>query len=362
MTLRQPSRPRPTLAVVGATGTVGAVMLRILSTHEDVWGDIRLIASPRSQGRVLRVRGEEAPVEPLREEAFDRVDIAVLDVPQAVAAQWAPVAAARGTVVIDGSPAFRQDPEVPLVAAQVNPAQVRNRPKGIIASPGAAALTVSDALAALHAGWELTGVVVCCYEAASVVGREGTERLYDEVQVVASNRELGQQTGDVRAAVGDKLGDPSPFAAPLALNVVPWAGEPAADGWSSEELGLRAELRRVLGMPTLPISATCLQVPVVAGNSASVHASFARPIRLEEARQALVEAPSVVVLDEAEAGEVPTPVDVVGSDPTFAGRLRQSPDFPQTLEMFLCGDNLRRGSALNLTEIAELVARELAEG
>jgi aspartate-semialdehyde dehydrogenase len=299
-------------------------------------------------------------VQELSEDAFDGVDIAVFDVPEEVAAQWAPVAAAKGAVVVDSSPAFRMDPQVPLVAAQVNPAQVRNRPRGIIASPGSATLTVIDALAALHAGWELTELVVCCYQAASDAGREGVQRLYDELDVVAGDRELGQQTGDVRAVVGDKLGERSPFAAPLAMNVVPWSGVPGPDGWSSEELAIRGEARKLLGIPSLRVSATAVRVPVVTAHSASVHAVFARPVKVQEARQALVEAPSVVVLDDPQAGEFPTPADVVGSDPTFVGRLRQSPDFPRTLEMFLCGDNLRRGSALNVTEIAELVARDLA--
>jgi aspartate-semialdehyde dehydrogenase len=187
------------------------------------------------------------------------------------------------------------------------------------------------------------------------------ERLYDELEVVASERGLGQQPGDVRRAVEDKLGADSPFAAPLALNVVPWVGSSAGEGWTTEEHKVRDETRKILGLPDLRVAVTCVRVPVVTTHSLSVHATFERPIPVDEARQALVEAPSVVVLDDLVTGELPTPVDVVGSDPTFVGRLRQSWDDPNSLEMFVCGDNLRKGAALNAVQVAELVAAELAE-
>jgi aspartate-semialdehyde dehydrogenase len=356
----QPSREsRPTLALVGATGAVGAVMLRILTTREDVWGEIRLVASARSAGRTLQLRGEDVVVQELTEDVFDGVDVAMFDVPDDVAAQWAPIAAGRGVVVVDNSSAFRMDPDVPLVVPEVNPAQVRNRPKGIVANPNCTTLTMIDALGALHQGWQLTELVVASYQAASGAGQAGVERLHDELEVVAGQRDLGQQAGDVRAALGDKLGDHSPFPAPLALNVVPWAGSAQDDGWTSEELKVRRESRKILGIPDLRVSATCVRVPVVTTHSLAVHATFARPITVEAARQALVEAPSVVVLDDPGSGEWPTPADVVGSDPTFVGRMRQALDFPNTLEMFICGDNLRKGAALNTAQIGELLAREL---
>jgi aspartate-semialdehyde dehydrogenase len=357
---RVPHRPRPTLAVVGATGAVGSVMLRVLSHRADIWGEIRLVASSRSVGRTLTVCGEDVVVQELSEDVFDGVDVALFDVPQDVAATWAPVAVARGAVVVDNSGAFRADPEVPLVAPEVNPAQVRNRPRGIVANPACATLAMIDALGALHSGWELTELVVATYQAASAVGQAGIERLHDELEAVAGQRALGQQASDIRAALSDRLDDDSPFVAPLALNVVPWVGWPVEEGWTSEELCLRQEARRVLGLPELRVSATCVRVPVVTGHSMAVHATFARPIRVEQARQALVEAPSVVVLDEPEQREFPTPADIVGSDPTFVGRMRQALDFPHTIEMFICSDNLRKGAALNTVQVAELVARDLA--
>jgi aspartate-semialdehyde dehydrogenase len=356
------STRKPTLAVVGATGAVGTVMLGILSQREDVWGEIRLVASARSAGKVLRVRGEDVVVQALAPEVFDGVDVAMFDVPDEVSAQWAPIAVQHGAVAVDNSGAFRMDPEVPLVVPEVNPAQARNRPKGIISNPNCTTLTMMDALGALHAGWGLTALVVASYQAASGAGQPGIERLYDELAVLAGDRQVGQHTGDVRALVSDKLGEDSPFPAPLALNVVPWAGSVKDDGWSSEELKVRNESRKILGIPDLKVSATCVRVPVVTTHSLVVHATFERNVTVEQARQALVEAPSVVVLDDPAAGEWPTPADVVGSDPTFVGRIRQALDFPKTIELFVCGDNLRKGAALNTAQIAELVAKELTAG
>ncbi|HET7327614.1 MAG TPA: aspartate-semialdehyde dehydrogenase [Nocardioidaceae bacterium] len=351
---------KPNLAVVGATGAVGSVMLEILSQREDLYGEIRLIASARSAGKKLRVRGEDVEVVALSEDAFDGIDIAMFDVPDEVSAQWAPIAAAKGAVAVDNSGAFRMDPDVPLVVPEVNPAQVRNRPKGIISNPNCTTLTMMDALGALHSRWGLTALVVCSYQAASGSGQPGVDRLYDELEVVAGDRSLGTAAGDVRRAVADKLGEDSPFPAPLALNVVPWAGSPKDDGWSSEELKVRNESRKILGIPELKVSATCVRVPVVTTHSLAVHATFETEVDVDEARQAMVEAPSVVVIDDPVRGEFPTPADVVGSDPTFVGRVRQALDFPNTIELFVCGDNLRKGAALNTAQIAELVAREFS--
>jgi len=353
------SSRKPTLAVVGATGTVGTVMLSILSQRSDVWGEIRLLASARSAGKILQVRGEDVVVQEISPEAFDGVDVAMFDVPDEISAHWAPIAAAHGAVAVDNSGAFRMDPEVPLVVPEVNPAQVRNRPKGIISNPNCTTLTMIDALGALHAGWGLKELVVSSYQAASGAGKAGIDRLYDEMEVLSGNRELGQHAGDVRAAVSDKLGEDSPFPAPLAMNVVPWAGSLKDDGWSSEELKVRNESRKILGIPDLKVSATCVRVPVITTHSLTVHAVFERPLTADAARQALIEAPSVVVLDDPAAGEWPTPADVVGSDPTFVGRIRQALDFPNTIDLFVCGDNLRKGAALNTAQICELLAQEL---
>jgi aspartate-semialdehyde dehydrogenase len=349
----------PTLAVVGATGAVGTVLLDILTVRGNVWGEIRLVASARSAGRRLRVRGEEIEVVALAADVFDGVDVAMFDVPDEVSAQWAPIAAERGAVVVDNSGAFRMNPEVPLVVPEVNAHAIADRPRGIVANPNCTTLTMMDALGALHSHWRLRELVVASYQAASGAGQSGVDRLYDEMAVVGGQRGLGQAAGDVRRALVDKLGDDSPFGAPLALNVVPWAGSLKDDGWSSEELKIRNESRKILEIPDLKVSATCVRVPVVTTHSVAVHAAFERKVTVAKARKVLIEAPSVVVIDDPEAGEFPTPADVVGSDPTFVGRIRQALDFTHTLDLFVCGDNLRKGAALNTAQIGELVAADL---
>ena len=345
---------RPVLAVVGATGAVGTVMLDLLSTRDDVWGEIRLVASPRSAGRQLKVRGRPAEVIALSEDVFDGVNVAMFDVPDEVSAQWAPIAAARGAVVVDNSGAFRMDPDVPLVVPEVNAEQVANRPKGIIANPNCTTLSLIVAMAALHRAFGLNEMMVSSYQAASGAGQAGIDTLYAQLDKVSGTRSLAQRAGDVRSAVGE-LG---PFPAPLAMNVVPWAGSLKDDGWSSEELKIRNESRKILGLPALKVSATCVRVPVVTTHSVAVHATFARPVSREDAWRVLRMAPGVVVADDPVTGEFPTPVDVVGTDPSWVGRVRQSLDDPRAIEFFVCGDNLRKGAALNTAQIAELVAAE----
>jgi aspartate-semialdehyde dehydrogenase len=350
------NRARPSLAVVGATGAVGTVMLDLLSTREDVWGEIRLIASPRSAGRRLMVRGRETEVVALSQDAFDGIDVAMFDVPDEVSAAWAPVAAAHGAVAVDNSGAFRMDPDVPLVVPEVNPDDLGRRPKGIVSNPNCTTLSMIVAVGALHRAFGLEEMVVASYQAASGAGQAGIDTLYAQLDKVSGTRSLGQRAGDVRSAVGE-LG---PFPAPLAMNVVPWAGSLKADGWSSEELKIRNESRKILGLPGLKVAATCVRVPVVTTHSVAVHATFSGPVSREQAWRVLRMAPGVVVADNPETGEFPTPVDVVGTDPSWVGRVRQSLDDPRTIELFVCGDNLRKGAALNTAQIAELVAAELA--
>ena len=347
---------RPTLAVVGATGAVGTVMLDLLSTREDLWGEIRLIASPRSAGRRLLVRGEEIEVIALSEDVFDGVDVAMFDVPDEVSAAWVPVAAARGAVAVDNSGAFRMDPDVPLVVPEVNPSDVSRRPKGIIANPNCTTLSLIVAVGALHRAFGLEEMVVASYQAASGAGQSGIDTLYAQLDKVSGTRSLGQRAGDLRGAVGD-LG---PFPAPLALNVVPWAGSLKDEGWSSEELKIRNESRKILGLPTLRVNATCVRVPVVTTHAVAVHARFSRHVGREAAWETLRAAPGVVLCDEPSQGEFPTPSDVVGTDPTWVGRVRESLDDPYAIDFFACGDNLRKGAALNTAQIAELVAAERA--
>jgi aspartate-semialdehyde dehydrogenase len=272
-----------------------------------------------------------------------------------VSAAWVPVAAARGAVCVDNSGAFRMDPAVPLVVPEVNPDDAVRRPKGVIANPNCTTLSLIVAVGALHRAFGLEELVVASYQAASGAGQAGIDTLYAQVEKVSGGK-LGQRAGDVRAAVGD-LG---PFPAPLALNVVPWAGSLKDGGWSSEELKIRNESRKILGLPSLRVNATCVRVPVITTHSVAVHARFSQPVSREDAWETLRTAPGVVLNDDPERGEYPTPADVVGTDPTWVGRVRESLDDPHGIEFFVCGDNLRKGAALNTAQIAELVAAEYA--
>jgi aspartate-semialdehyde dehydrogenase len=353
----------PVVAIVGATGAVGSTMIEIIDARESVpWSEIRLVASARSAGKVLRVRGQDVTVQALAPEVFDGVDVALFDVPDEVSAEWAPIAAARGAVAVDNSGAFRMDPQVPLVVPEVNADAAADRPKGIIANPNCTTLSMMAAMGALHREFGLEALVVSSYQAASGAGQPGIDRLLAEIAAVAlAGADVGRRGGDVAAALsaaGLSAGE-SPFPAPLALNVVPWAGSVKDDGWSSEELKVRNESRKILGIPQLRVSATCVRVPVITTHSLAVHATFGREVTVEAARKVLAAQPSIVLRDDPAAGQWPTPADAVGGDPTWVGRIRQALDFPNTLELFVCGDNLRKGAALNTYEIAETVAGTL---
>ena len=347
-----------TLAIVGATGAVGSVMIDIIDARPDVpWSEIRLIASPRSAGRVLTVRGREIEVVALSPEAFDGVDIAMFDVPDAVSAEWAPVAVERGAIAVDNSGAFRMDPDVPLVVPEVNAAAAHDRPKGIVANPNCTTLSMMAALGALHRAFGLRELVVASYQAASGAGQEGIDRLQAEISAVAG-KGVGHRRGDVAEAISAAgLSGTSPFHAPLALNVVPVAGSMRDGGWTSEELKVRNESRKILALPELKVSATCVRVPVVTTHSIAVHATFTGEVDVATAHQVFAAQSSIVLVDEPEALRFPTPADVVGEDPTYVGRVRQALDFPNTLDFFVCGDNLRKGAALNTYEIAEELVR-----
>ena len=350
---KKKSSKKPSLAVVGATGAVGTVMLSILSERKDVWGEIRLIASARSAGKKLMCRGEELTVVALSPEAFDGIDVAMFDVPDEVSEQWAPIAVERGAVVVDNSAAFRMDPKVPLVVPEVNPKDAKKRPKGIISNPNCTTLSMIVAMGALNKKFELKELVVASYQAASGAGQPGIDSLREQMSLVAGTN-AGEVSGDVRKLVKD-LGA---FPAPLALNVIPWAGSLKEDGYTSEELKVRNESRKILGMPKLKVSTTCVRVPVLTTHSLAVHATFKKEVSRKAAQKVLEKAAGVTLLDDPENKKFPTPNDAVGTDATWVGRVRQSLDDKKSIDLFLCGDNLRKGAALNTAQIAELLAVE----
>jgi aspartate-semialdehyde dehydrogenase len=277
----------------------------------------------------------------------------MFDVPDEVSLEWAPIAASKGCVVVDNSGAFRMDDQVPLVVPEVNPEQVKNRPKGIISNPNCTTLSMIVAMGALHKEYVLKELVVASYQAASGAGQSGLDILRKQISEVA-NTAVGDTAGDVRKVITDN----GPFPAPLALNVIPWAGSLKQDGYSSEELKVRNESRKILGLKDLKVSATCVRVPVLTTHSLAVHAIFSKEVSRQVAQDVLKNAAGVELVDDPENHKFPTPADVVGTDPTWVGRVRKSLDDPMALDLFVCGDNLRKGAALNTAQIAELVALE----
>jgi aspartate-semialdehyde dehydrogenase len=247
------------------------------------------------------------------------------------------------------------DPEVPLVVPEVNPDDVKRRPKGIISNPNCTTLSMIVAMGALHKKYVLKELVVSSYQAASGAGQSGLDTLRAQLKEVAGTN-VGDIPGDVRTVVKEF----GPFPAPLALNVIPWAGSLKDDGYSSEELKVRNESRKILGLPDLKVSATCVRVPVLTTHSLAVHAVFDNEVSREEAQNILANAAGVKLVDDPENYKFPTPADVVGTDPTWVGRVRRSLDDPKAIELFVCGDNLRKGAALNTAQIAELVAKEFS--
>ena len=351
---------KPNLALVGATGAVGTVMIDIINNRENIWGEIRLIASPRSAGKKISVHGEDLTVVALSPEAFDGIDIAMFDVPDEVSEVWAPIAAERGAIAVDNSGAFRMNDQVPLVVPEVNPEQAKNRPLGIISNPNCTTLTMMAAMGALHRKWTLKELVVSSYQAVSGAGAAGIDELASELEAIGGQLSLGTKTNDVRdalAAAGNDLSN-SPWSHPIALNVIPFAGSLKAGGHTSEEMKVRDESRKILGISDLKVAASCVRVPVQVSHSLTVHATFANELTADEVREVLGQQPTIRVLDDPANGVFPTPNQVAGQDPTFVGRIRQSLDFTNSIELFVVGDNLRKGAALNTYEIAELVAKE----
>jgi aspartate-semialdehyde dehydrogenase len=338
-----------TVAVVGATGQVGAVMRRLLEERNFPADEMRFLASARSAGTTLPWRGADIVVEDCETADVSGIDIALFSAGGATSKAQAPRFAAAGAVVIDNSSAWRMDPDVPLVVSEVNPEAAANRPKGIIANPNCTTMAAMPVLMPLHREAGLVRLVVSSYQAVSGSGLAGVEELESQVRAALAD--------DVAALVhdGSAVTMPAPvkYVAPIAFNVVPLAGTIVNDGLgeTDEEKKLRNESRKILDIPNLLVSGTCVRVPVFTGHSLSINAEFARDISPARAMELLASAPGVVVAD------VPTPLAAAGADPSFVGRIRADEGAPpgRGLAMFISNDNLRKGAALNAVQIAELL-------
>jgi aspartate-semialdehyde dehydrogenase len=341
------------LGVVGATGQVGQVMRTLLEERDFPATSVRFFASARSAGKKLSFRGQEIEVEDAATADPSGLDIALFSAGATMSRVQAPRFAAAGVVVIDNSSAWRKDPEVPLVVSEVNFARDgRNRPKGIIANPNCTTMAAMPVLKVLHEEAQLVRMIASTYQAVSGSGLAGVEELATQARAVIDGAEELVHDGSAL-----DFPEPVKYVAPIAFNVVPLAGSLVDDGSgeTDEDQKLRNESRKILGIPDLAVSGTCVRVPVFTGHSLSINAEFAQPISPERANALLDGAPGVKLVD------VPTPLAAAGVDETLVGRIRQDPGVPggRGLALFLSGDNLRKGAALNTIQIAELLAAEL---
>ncbi|ORA18012.1 aspartate-semialdehyde dehydrogenase [Mycobacterium arosiense] len=341
------------IGVVGATGQVGQVMRRLLDERDFPATSVRFFASARSQGRKLEFRGQEIEVEDAATADPSGLDIALFSAGKTMSLVQAPRFAAAGVTVIDNSSAWRKDPDVPLVVSEVNFVRdAGNRPKGIIANPNCTTMAAMPVLKVLHEEAELQRLVVSSYQAVSGSGIAGVEELATQARAVIDGAERLVHDGNAVAFPA-----PETYAAPIAFNVIPLAGSLVDDdsGETDEDQKLRHESRKILGIPELAVSGTCVRVPVFTGHSLSINAEFERPLSPERARELLDGAPGVKVVD------VPTPLAAAGVDESLVGRIRRDPGVPdgRGLALFISGDNLRKGAALNTIQIAELLAAQL---
>ena len=343
------------LGVVGATGQVGQVMRTLLAERDFPATTVRFFASARSQGRKLEFRGQQIEVEDAATADPAGLDIALFSAGATMSREQAPRFAAAGVIVIDNSSAWRKDADVPLVVSEVNfERDVRGKTlaKGIIANPNCTTMAAMPVLKPLHDEAGLVRLVASTYQAVSGSGLAGVEELASQARAVIADAE--QLVHD-----GAALDFPPPrkYVAPIAFNVVPLAGALVDDGSgeTDEDQKLRNESRKILGIPDLAVSGTCVRVPVFTGHSLSINAEFARPLSVQRAHELLAEAPGVTLVD------VPTPLAAAGIDESLVGRIRQDSGVPggRGLALFICGDNLRKGAALNTVQIAELLTAEL---
>ncbi|MCY4494935.1 MAG: aspartate-semialdehyde dehydrogenase [Acidimicrobiaceae bacterium] len=338
------------IGIVGATGQVGGVVLAVLAERDFPVGTLRLFASSRSAGTSIDFRGRPVVVEEALAADYSGLDVVIFSAGATVSRELAPKVAAQGALVIDNSSAWRMDPEVPLVVPEVNAEALGAIPKGIVANPNCTTMAAMPVMKPLADEAGLEAMVISTYQAVSGAGLSGVRELDDQVHTVgAAGPELTYDGAAVALEAGEN------FSAPIAFNVVPFAGALVDDGANetNEEQKLRDESRKILGLPSLAVSGTCVRVPVFTGHSLSINARFASPITPERACELLGSAPGVVL------DEVPTPLKAAGTDPSSVGRIRNDPTVANGLALFVSGDNLRKGAALNTVQIAESL---LAQG
>ena len=337
----------PNIGIVGATGLVGSMMLALLAERDFPLESLRLFASSRSAGKSVSFKGRDIVIEDAEAADYSGLDIVFFSAGGSTSKALAPKVAAAGAIVIDNSSAWRGDADVPLVVAEVNPHALRNIPKGIVANPNCTTMAAMPVLKPLHEAAGLKRLIASTYQAVSGGGMAGVGIL--ERQIIAGASHCAALTRDGKAV---DLGEPQKWAVPIAFNVVPLNYVLTEDGYTEEEIKLRDESRRILEIPDLAVSVTCVRVPVFTGHSLSINAEFERPVTVEAALDLLGRAPGVVVTG------IPNPLAATGKDEVFVGRVRRDPTVAHGLTLFVTGDNLRKGAALNAIQIAEVLRRQ----
>ncbi len=329
----------PHVAIVGATGAVGVEMLLCLEQRNFPLRKLTLLASARSAGKTMTFRGQEILVEELTHESFAGIDIALFSAGGGISLEFAPSAAAAGAVVIDNSSAFRMDAGVPLVVPEINPAAAKDRPRGIIANPNCTTIISLMALAPLHAAFGLRSIIASTYQAVSGSGAQGILELEEQMNAIAHGQPF----------------TPKVYPRQIAFNVIPQVDAFTENGYTKEELKMLHEGRKILGLPELRVSCTCVRVPVYRSHSVSITAQFERPVDPASARAIYAGKPGIQVVDDTATKLFPVPLDTTGKDDCLVGRIRQNLVLDNALDLWVVGDQVRKGAALNAVQIAEIL-------
>jgi aspartate-semialdehyde dehydrogenase len=325
------------VAILGATGAVGTELLELLEQRQFPVSELKLLASPRSAGQQIQFKGERIPVEAVSDRAFDGVDIVLASAGASTSRVWAPKAVEAGAIVVDNSSAFRMDPTIPLVVPEVNP-QAAAKHQGIIANPNCTTILMAVAVYPLHQVQPIQRIVAATYQSASGAGA----RAMEEVKVQS------------QAILNGEAAQPEIFPYPLAFNLFPHNSKLNDQGYCEEEMKMVNETRKIFGAPELRITATCVRVPVLRAHSEAINLEFEQPFSVEQARQILSHAPGVKLVEDWSANYFPMPIDASGKDEVLVGRIRH----PSGLDLWLCGDQIRKGAALNAVQIAELLIQK----
>lgn len=329
----------PHVAIVGATGAVGVEMLLCLEQRNFELSELTLLASARSAGKTTKFRGKDIVIKELTHDSFAGVDIALFSAGGDISREFAPSAAAAGAVVIDNSSAFRMDEGVPLVVPEINPEAAKNRPKGIIANPNCTTIISLMALAPLHEKFGLESVIASSYQAVSGSGAQGIVELEEQVTAIATGQPF----------------TPKVYPRQIAFNVIPQVDVFTDNGYTKEEMKMANEGRKILGHPSLKVSCTCVRVPVYRSHSVSITAKFTKEPEVDAARAAYAGKPGVKVMDDPAQKLFPVPLDTTGKDDCLVGRIRKNLVLENALDLWVVGDQVRKGAALNAVQIAEIL-------